>query len=74
MCEHPNKGFYDRSGGLYGPVPRPRWRWTVSRWTSRAPRWGVEIRKRPRLRHSQIRLHLGRRHWTLMAFVEAKRV
>lgn len=78
VCEHDVKPSerHTKAYGLYAAVPRPRpqWRWTISRWTSQRPRWGLEIRKRSRLRHSQIRVHAGRHHWTLMAFVEAKRV
>lgn len=53
-----------------------RWKWTVSPWHSARSFWGIEVLRRPRLRHSQIRVHLGRRHLTLHAisFVERQRV
>jgi hypothetical protein len=46
---------------------RVQWRWILSPWRSRKARWGLEVRRRPRRRHSQIRVHLGRHHLTLMA-------
>lgn len=39
--------------------------WTICAWRSQRARWGVEIRRRPLIAHSQVRVHLGRRHWTL---------
>jgi len=40
-------------------------KWTLRKWHSKRARWGIEVRKRPRLAHSQMRLHLGRCHITL---------
>lgn len=43
------------------------WRWTIKRWWSGKSRWGVEFVRRPRLKHSQVRLQVGHRRFTLMA-------
>jgi hypothetical protein len=54
------------------PLPRPTvrvgWRWRIKPWRSARPSWGLEVLRRPRFKHSQVRLHLGRWHLTLMAF------
>lgn len=46
--------------------------WIVSPWIAKRPEWGVEVRRRPQLRHSQIRLALGRRRYTLMNVARGK--
>lgn len=45
-------------------------RWEVSPWRSKRSFWGVEVRvHRPRS-HSQLRVHLGHRHYTLRNILE----
>lgn len=53
---------------LSRPSTRAGWRWRVKPWRSKNPTWGIEIKRRQMLKHSQIRVHLGRRHLTLMAY------
>jgi hypothetical protein len=40
------------------------WKFGARPWRSKHRRWGVEVLHRRPLRHSQVRVHAGRRHLT----------
>lgn len=47
--------------------------WRIVPWFSARSSWGVDLRLREPRSHSQLRVHLGRRHLTLQKVWEGRR-